>query len=76
MDEQNLDLSSESWMHADRRLSRTDFWGPASNFGIPIAAVMDTQKDPEMCAISPLPLKQNCTPACIVLDIQEIKSFG
>jgi hypothetical protein len=25
-----------------------DFWGPASNFGIPIAAVMDTQKDPEM----------------------------
>lgn len=28
--------------------SQTDFWGPASNFGIPIAAVMDTQKDPEM----------------------------
>jgi hypothetical protein len=27
-----------------------DFWGPASNFGIPIAAVMDTQKDPEMYA--------------------------
>ncbi|KAK3113170.1 hypothetical protein LTR53_009797 [Teratosphaeriaceae sp. CCFEE 6253] len=26
----------------------THFWGPASNFGIPIAAVMDTQKDPEM----------------------------
>lgn len=26
-----------------------DFWGPVSNFGIPIAAVMDTQKDPEMC---------------------------
>lgn len=26
----------------------TDFWGPASNFGIPLAAVMDTQKDPEM----------------------------
>jgi mitochondrial pyruvate carrier 1 len=25
-----------------------DFWGPASNFGIPIAAVMDIQKDPEM----------------------------
>ncbi|KAI9713016.1 MAG: hypothetical protein M1828_001490 [Chrysothrix sp. TS-e1954] len=25
-----------------------DFWGPASNFGIPIAAVMDTQKDPEI----------------------------
>ena len=27
---------------------RTDFWGPASNFGIPIAAVLDTQKDPAM----------------------------
>jgi len=25
----------------------THFWGPASNFGIPIAAIMDTQKDPE-----------------------------
>lgn len=29
-------------------LFRTDFWGPASNFGIPLAAVMDVQKDPEM----------------------------
>lgn len=28
--------------------ANVDFWGPASNFGIPIAAVMDTQKDPEM----------------------------
>ncbi|KAF2861064.1 UPF0041-domain-containing protein [Piedraia hortae CBS 480.64] len=26
----------------------THFWGPASNFGIPLAAVMDTQKDPEI----------------------------
>ncbi|KAF2084230.1 UPF0041 domain protein [Saccharata proteae CBS 121410] len=26
----------------------THFWGPASNFGIPIAAVMDTQKDPSI----------------------------
>ncbi|OKL64064.1 Mitochondrial pyruvate carrier 1 [Talaromyces atroroseus] len=26
----------------------THFWGPASNFGIPIAAVMDIQKDPEI----------------------------
>ncbi|CAG8971737.1 hypothetical protein HYALB_00007217 [Hymenoscyphus albidus] len=25
-----------------------DFWGPVSNFGIPIAAVMDTQKSPEL----------------------------
>lgn len=30
-----------------------DFWGPASNFGIPIAAVMDTQKDPEMYVVLP-----------------------
>lgn len=29
-------------------LFRPDFWGPASNFGIPLAAVMDVQKDPEM----------------------------
>lgn len=28
-----------------------DFWGPVSNFGIPVAAVMDTQKDPEMCVL-------------------------
>ncbi|KFA66524.1 hypothetical protein S40285_00749 [Stachybotrys chlorohalonatus IBT 40285] len=26
----------------------THFWGPASNFGIPIAAVLDTQKSPEL----------------------------
>ncbi|EEA20050.1 hypothetical protein TMatcc_000025 [Talaromyces marneffei ATCC 18224] len=26
----------------------THFWGPASNFGIPIAAVSDIQKDPEI----------------------------
>ncbi|KAI9788676.1 MAG: hypothetical protein M1816_006727 [Peltula sp. TS41687] len=26
----------------------THFWGPVSNFGIPIAAVMDTQKEPEI----------------------------
>lgn len=32
--------------------TRADFWGPASNFGIPIAAVMDTQKDPEMYVLS------------------------
>jgi hypothetical protein len=34
-----------------------DFWGPASNFGIPLAAVMDTQKDPEMY-VGRLELKQ------------------
>ncbi|KAF3763637.1 UPF0041-domain-containing protein [Cryphonectria parasitica EP155] len=26
----------------------THFWGPASNFGIPIAAVLDTQKSPDL----------------------------
>ncbi|CAN3359049.1 mitochondrial pyruvate carrier 1 [Diutina catenulata] len=26
----------------------THFWGPVSNFGIPIAAVMDLKKDPEL----------------------------
>ncbi|KAK3178327.1 hypothetical protein OEA41_000460 [Lepraria neglecta] len=30
------------------RLTYADFWGPASNFGIPVAAVMDTQKDPDI----------------------------
>ncbi|EEQ33322.1 UPF0041 domain-containing protein [Microsporum canis CBS 113480] len=33
-----------------------DFWGPVSNFGIPVAAVMDTQKDPEMYVIAASPL--------------------
>jgi hypothetical protein len=28
--------------------STTDFWGPASNFGIPLAAIADMKKDPEM----------------------------
>ena len=27
---------------------KVDFWGPASNFGIPIAAIADMSKDPEM----------------------------
>lgn len=26
----------------------TDFWGPVSNFGIPVAAVLDTQKSPDL----------------------------
>ena len=28
--------------------SHLDFWGPASNFGIPLAAIADMKKDPEM----------------------------
>lgn len=31
-----------------------DFWGPVSNFGIPVAAVMDTQKDPDMYDLTAL----------------------
>lgn len=26
----------------------THFWGPVSNFGIPVAAVLDLKKDPEL----------------------------
>ncbi|KAL2757371.1 hypothetical protein ACRALDRAFT_1060762 [Sodiomyces alcalophilus JCM 7366] len=29
-------------------LCSTHFWGPASNFGIPVAAVLDTQKSPDL----------------------------
>lgn len=31
-------------------MQHADFWGPASNFGIPIAAIADIRKDPEMYA--------------------------
>ncbi|KAI9700588.1 MAG: hypothetical protein M1820_006742 [Bogoriella megaspora] len=40
----------------------THFWGPASNFGIPIAAVMDTQKDPEMQVPLTFQLPSSMTP--------------
>lgn len=29
-------------------LFTTHFWGPVSNFGIPVAAVLDLKKDPEL----------------------------
>jgi hypothetical protein len=32
----------------NKQLSSADFWGPISNFGIPVAAVLDTQKSPEL----------------------------
>ncbi|ODV64304.1 pyruvate transporter MPC1 [Ascoidea rubescens DSM 1968] len=32
---------------AIRYVCSTHFWGPVSNFGIPIAAIMDLKKDPE-----------------------------
>lgn len=38
-----------SYQHANNKLTkRIDFWGPVSNFGIPIAAVLDTQKSPDL----------------------------
>lgn len=36
----------ETRLHTDGRL--LDFWGPVSNFGIPVAAVLDTQKSPDL----------------------------
>jgi len=39
-----------------------DFWGPVSNFGIPVAAVMDTQKSPDLYVFpSPLPANHPLT---------------
>ncbi|KJK92997.1 hypothetical protein H633G_03152 [Metarhizium anisopliae BRIP 53284] len=32
----------------DKKRKYTDFWGPVSNFGIPVAAVLDTQKSPDL----------------------------
>lgn len=29
-------------------LCSTHFWGPVSNFGIPLAAVMDLKKEPDL----------------------------
>ncbi|KJR83376.1 pyruvate transporter MPC1 [Sporothrix schenckii 1099-18] len=36
------------WILTNTLFSHPDFWGPVSNFGIPIAAVMDTQKSPDL----------------------------
>ncbi|TLD29103.1 hypothetical protein PspLS_03436 [Pyricularia sp. CBS 133598] len=47
--------SVNAYIRRDKYLNyfcSTHFWGPASNFGIPIAAVMDTQKSPDL--ISPV----------------------
>jgi hypothetical protein len=44
--------SGRRWRASSRRRAiantHIDFWGPASNFGIPIAAIADMSKDPEM----------------------------
>lgn len=31
-----------------RYMCTTHFWGPVSNFGIPVAAVLDLKKDPDV----------------------------
>lgn len=31
-----------------RYVCSTHFWGPVSNFGLPVAAIVDLQKDPEL----------------------------
>lgn len=40
-------LGIDSWL-TPRLSLYADFWGPVSNFGIPMAAVLDTQKSPEL----------------------------
>lgn len=49
-------------------LTSVDFWGPLSNFGIPIAAIMDTQKDPEMLVCT-LSLLGKCSQAARELSL-------
>ncbi|KAF2666021.1 UPF0041-domain-containing protein [Microthyrium microscopicum] len=41
----NARIRSNPWLDY---FCSTHFWGPASNFGIPIAAVTDMKKDPEI----------------------------
>lgn len=43
-----------------------DFWGPASNFGIPIAAIADMSKDPEMYVASTIP---HCRAHCMAVPL-------
>lgn len=37
-----------SLSYVEQCLQDADFWGPASNFGIPIAAILDTYKSPDL----------------------------
>ncbi|KAI4133486.1 MAG: hypothetical protein LQ338_000222 [Usnochroma carphineum] len=41
----NAKIRSHPWLSY---ICSTHFWGPASNFGIPAAAIADIQKDPEL----------------------------
>lgn len=54
---------------------KTDFWGPASNFGIPIAAVLDTQKDPEMYALETSLSLSLCEQSTMSLSQRALANF-
>ncbi|KAL9605087.1 MAG: hypothetical protein Q9219_000021 [cf. Caloplaca sp. 3 TL-2023] len=41
----NAKIRSHPWLSY---VCSTHFWGPVSNFGIPLAAIADIQKDPEL----------------------------
>lgn len=67
---QNTGLAATTFNFVEFRRAKglfcLDFWGPVSNFGIPIAAVMDTQKSPELyVSTSPTFLAGNASLAFI-----------
>ncbi|WLF78313.1 pyruvate transporter mpc1 [Lodderomyces elongisporus] len=42
-------MSTQStFKKAFKYMCTTHFWGPVSNFGIPVAAIMDLKKDPDL----------------------------
>ncbi|KAK9240405.1 hypothetical protein V1525DRAFT_395883 [Lipomyces kononenkoae] len=43
-----VDFAYQSIGNRRQYVCSTHFWGPVSNFGIPIAAVMDIKKDPTL----------------------------
>ena len=43
-----IDPETQPWADSLLLAGCTDFWGPVSNFGIPVAAVMDTQKSADL----------------------------
>lgn len=55
---------------SEANIAHVDFWGPVSNFGIPIAAVLDTQKDPELFVPFPPPPEIPPLPPAAFLSAQ------
>lgn len=53
-------LKRKDFQVANRDGYLADFWGPVSNFGIPIAAVMDTQKSPDLYVLSRAYISPSC----------------